>query len=158
MAPQANVMAVVVQGVMNANLPWEPIIVGGVIALGIELLGVGSLPVAIGLYLPLSLSTPIMAGGLVALFVKKRSTRQQYNERNLRGILFSSGMVAGDALIGVIVALMIMSWGAYQRFYDAHEGALHTLTGGHGPLIALIAFGLLILALAHVAVKGLGKK
>jgi len=158
LAPQANVMAVVVQGVMNANLPWEPIIVGGVIALGIELLGVGSLPVAIGLYLPLSLSTPIMAGGLIAMFVRKRSTNQQFNERNLRGILFSSGMVAGDALIGVIVALMIMSWGAYQRFYDAHEGALHTLTGTNGPWIALVAFGLLVLILAHVAMKGLGEK
>jgi len=74
LAPQANVMATVVQGVMNFDLPWEPILVGGVIALAIELLGIQSLPVAIGLYLPLSLSTPLMLGGVVALLVKKART------------------------------------------------------------------------------------
>jgi len=73
LAPQANIMATVVQGVMSFDLPWLPIIVGGVLALVIELLGVPSLPVAIGLYLPLSLSTPIMVGGLVALLIKKTS-------------------------------------------------------------------------------------
>ncbi|HSH00212.1 MAG TPA: oligopeptide transporter, OPT family, partial [candidate division Zixibacteria bacterium] len=63
-APQANAMATIVEAAFGSGLPWPPIIAGGIMALGIELLGVRSLPVAIGMYLPLSLSTPIFAGGL----------------------------------------------------------------------------------------------
>ncbi len=158
LAPQANVMAVVVQGIMNAQLPWQPIIVGGFIALAVELLGISSLPFAIGLYLPLSLSTPIMAGGLVAMLVKKYVKKEEYGEKNLAGTLFASGMVAGDALIGVVVAFMIGSWGAYETFYNAHEGMADTLTGSFGPWLALIAFGLLTVLLARLAFKGVAKK
>ncbi len=157
LAPQANIMATVVQGVMNSNLPWEPIIVGGVIALSIELLGIGSLPVAIGLYLPLSLSTPIMIGGLVAWLVKRQSTKQQYEKRNLRGILFASGMVAGDGLFGVVGAFMIGSWPAFADYYDGHYGMLNSLSGSYGPWVALGVFGLLTATLAHMAFKGFKK-
>ncbi len=158
LAPQANVMATVVQGIMNANLPWEPIIVGGFIALAVELLGISSLPFAIGLYLPLSLSTPIMTGGLVALLVKKYVRKEEYGGKNLAGTLFASGMVAGDALIGVAVAFMIGSWSAYEMFYNEHEGGMDTLTGAWGPWIALAAFASLTLLLARLAFKGVAKK
>ncbi len=158
LAPQANIMATVVQGVMSFNLPWEPILVGGVIALAIELLGVGSLPVAIGLYLPLSLSTPIMAGGIIAWLVKRNSTPEQYTKRNLRGILFASGMVAGDGLFGVVGAFMIGSWPGFAAYYDAHYGMLNSLSGGFGPWLALILFGLLTATMAHMAFKGFGSK
>lgn len=154
LAPQANVMATVVQGIMNTNLPWEPIIVGGFIALAVELLGISSLPFAIGLYLPLSLSTPIMTGGLIALLVKKYVKKEEYKEKNLAGTLFASGMVAGDALIGVAVAFMIGSWGAYEAFYNEHEGMTDVLTGRFGPWLALIAFSLLTLTLASLAFRG----
>jgi len=158
LAPQANVMAVVVQGIMNANLPWQPIIVGGFIALAVELLGISSLPFAIGLYLPLSLSTPIMTGGLVAMLVKKYVRKEEYGAKNLAGTLFASGMVAGDALIGVAVAFMIGSWATYEHFYNEHEGMLDTLSGSWGPWIGLIAFSLLTLMLARLAFKGVAKK
>ncbi|MFH1686220.1 MAG: oligopeptide transporter, OPT family [bacterium] len=158
LAPQANVMATVVQGIMNANLPWEPIIVGGFIALAVELLGISSLPFAIGLYLPLSLSTPIMTGGMVALLVKKYVKKEEYKEKNLSGTLFASGIVAGDALIGVAVAFMIGSWGAYERFYNEHEGMTEVLTGRFGPWLALIAFSLLTLTLANFAFRSIKKK
>jgi len=157
LAPQANIMATVVQGVMNFDLPWQPILIGGVIALAIELLGIGSLPVAIGLYLPLSLSTPIMTGGIIALLVKKYTSSKNYPERNLRGILFSSGMVAGDALVGVVVAVLIGSWGAYATFYDSHYGQWITLSGEYGPYLALILFATLTGILAHMAFKGFKK-
>ena len=147
LAPQANVMAVVVQGVMNANIPWIPIIVGGVIALSVELLGIQSLPVAIGLYLPLSLSTPIMAGGLLALIV--RSTirdRRLGNIRHQMGILFGSGLVAGDAIIGVITAGLIVSSTGYRDFFEGHEAMAESLTGGAGPFVSLaMFFGLAVL-------------
>ncbi len=158
LAPQANVMATVVKGVMNANLPWLPIIVGGMIALAVELLGVGSLPFAIGLYLPLSLSTPIMTGGLVALLIKKWSNAKDFKNRNENGVLFASGLVAGDALIGVAVAFMIGSWGAYEAFYDNHDGMMATLTGSFGPWLSLICFFGLAAVLAHLAWRGFGKK
>ena len=159
LAPQANVMATVVQGVMNANLPWAPILVGGMIALAVELLGISSLPFAIGLYLPLSLSTPIMAGGMVAAIMQKTSkSKQQWGERNLRGTLFASGIVAGDAVVGVIVAGMIGFWASYAGFYDAHDGADLTLTGSFGPWLSLICFAGLTYLLLHFAKRGIGKK
>jgi putative OPT family oligopeptide transporter len=158
LAPQANVMATVVQGVMSFDLPWQPILVGGVIALGIELLGIQSLPVAIGLYLPLSLSTPLMVGGLVALLVKRFTKTKDFTKKNLRGILFASGMVAGDGLVGVIVAFMVGSWGAYRTFYNDHGDMLESLTSGWGPVVALVLFGLMTAVLAHVAFRGIKEK
>jgi putative OPT family oligopeptide transporter len=159
LAPQANVMATVVQGVMNANLPWLPIIVGAMIALAVELLGIQSLPFAIGLYLPLSLSTPLMAGGLIALLVKKMSSsNDDFKKKNENGILFSSGIVAGDALIGVIVAFFIGSWGAYEHFYDSHDSMMSTLTGSFGPWLSLIMFFGLAALLGHLAYRGFKTK
>jgi len=154
LAPQANVMAVVVQGIMNANLPWLPIIVGGMIAVAVELLGISSLPFAIGLYLPLSLSTPIMTGGIVAFAVKKYfKNKEQFNRQNLRGILFASGLVAGDGVIGVMVAFMIGLWPAYAVYYDAHQDMLGSLSGSFGPWMSLIAIALLTAILAHLAFR-----
>jgi uncharacterized oligopeptide transporter (OPT) family protein len=153
-------MATVVQGVMSFDLPWQPILVGGVIALGIELLGVQSLPVAIGLYLPLSLSTPLMIGGLIAMVVKRYTPIKEYAARNLRGILFASGMVAGDGLVGVIVAFMVGSSGVggkYFNFYDEHGGMMDSLSGAFGPWLAIILFGLMAAILAHMAFRGLKK-
>jgi len=157
LAPQANIMATIVQGVMNANLPWTPILVGGMIAVGVELLGVSSLPFAIGLYLPLSLSTPIMAGALIAYIVRKVSSEQEYNQRNLQGVLFASGMVAGDALIGVLVAFMIGSWAGYAGYYDSYEGMMNSVTGPYGPWLALILFGGLAVFMYRMATKGFGR-
>ncbi|MCH6573674.1 MAG: OPT/YSL family transporter, partial [Bacteroidetes bacterium] len=154
LAPQANIMATIVQGVMNSNLPWTPILVGGMIAIGVELLGVSSLPFAIGLYLPLSLSTPIMAGALIAYIVRKVSSDQEYNQRNLQGVLFASGMVAGDALIGVLVAFMIGSWAGYAGYYDSYEGMMNSVTGPYGPWLALILFGGLAVFMYRMSTKG----
>jgi putative OPT family oligopeptide transporter len=160
LAPQANVMATVVQGVMNANLPWQPIIVGGMIALAVELLGISSLPFAIGLYLPLSLSTPIMAGGLIA-FLMQRTARSVKDKgaRSLRGVLFSSGIVAGDALVGVFVAFLIgVNLYSYADFYDAHDGMMITLTGAFGPYVSLICFAGLASLLAWMAYRGFSSR
>jgi putative OPT family oligopeptide transporter len=138
LAPQANVMAVIVQGVMTGNLPWIPIIVGCMLAAAIELVGISSLPFAIGLYLPLDLSTPIMAGGLIALVVRKISKKAVVKKREERGILFGSGLVAGDALLGVIIAFIIAFIPAYRTFYEAHEEL--SLSAAYGPWISLVAF------------------
>lgn len=138
LAPQANVMSVIVQGVMTGNLPWIPIIVGCMLAAAIELVGISSLPFAIGLYLPLNLSTPIMAGGLIALIVRKISKEDVAKRREERGILFGSGLVAGDALLGVIIAFIIAFSSSYRAFYEAHEEL--SLTAAYGPWVSLVAF------------------
>ncbi|MBN2227538.1 MAG: oligopeptide transporter, OPT family [candidate division Zixibacteria bacterium] len=159
LAPQANVMATVVQGVMNANIPWQPIIVGGMIALAVELLGIQSLPFAIGLYLPLSLSTPIMVGGLVAMLIKKSTVKKTvFNARQQMGILFASGVVAGDAIIGVVTALLIVVSTGYREFFDGHEGMNASLTGAFGPYLSLIAFFGLALMLYFMARSGASNK
>jgi len=152
LAPQANVMATVVQGVMNANIPWAPILVGGMIALAVELLGIQSLPFAIGLYLPLSLSTPLMAGGILTYLVKK-STRKEVisKSRYQMGILFGSGLVAGDALIGVGTAGLIVGSTGYRTFFDSYEGMLSTLSGPVGPYLSLAAFAGLAIMFYFVA-------
>jgi putative OPT family oligopeptide transporter len=139
LAPQANVMSAIVQGVMTGNLPWIYVTVGAMIALTVELLGIPSLPFSIGLYLPLDLSTPIMAGGLIALIVRKISGSEDIaKKREERGVLFGSGLIAGDALIGVFIAFVIAGWGKYREFYEAYESV--SLSGSFGPWLALIAF------------------
>lgn len=154
LAPQANVMATVVQGVMNANIPWAPILVGGMIALAVELLGIQSLPFAIGLYLPLSLSTPLMAGGLLAMLVKKSTRLKPLSKsRHQMGILFGSGLVAGDAIVGVATAGLIVGWNNYRTFFDSHEGMSNTLSGVFGPYLSLIAFAALGILFYFMAKK-----
>jgi putative OPT family oligopeptide transporter len=144
LAPQANVMAAIVQGVMMGNLPWGPILVGVMLGTAIELVGVSSLPFAIGLYLPLSLSTPIMAGGLLSLAIKKASkSPKEAAQRGEKGILFGSGLVAGDALIGVAVAIAIYASDGYRAFYEGNEA--EPLTGALGPWVSLAAFAALMI-------------
>lgn len=99
-APQATLMKMIVEGVMNANLPWTLVFAGAAIAVVIEIIGIPVLPFAVGLYLPIYLSTGIMAGGLVRLFFdkKKQSTGD--------GVLYSSGLIAGEGLIGILLAVL----------------------------------------------------
>ena len=141
LAPQANVMATIVNGVMTGNIPWLYIIVGIMLASAIELVGISSLPFAIGLYLPLELSTPIMAGGLIALFVRKVAKPQELKTREERGILFSSGLVAGDALIGIATAFLIAFYAKYRAFNEL--GKETPLSGSIAPWLALVVFALL---------------
>lgn len=104
-APQATLMKLVVEGTMGGNLPWTLVAIGGFIAVMAEIIGIPVLPFCIGLYLPVHLSTGIMSGGLIRLyFDKKNNNNDKGTIRN--GILFSSGMIAGEGLIGIILALL----------------------------------------------------
>ncbi len=108
-APQANIMRMLVDGVLDGNLPWALIVIGGAIAVTLELLGVPGLPFAVGFYLPLSLTTPIMIGGVVRWLIERRGRRQHEDDP---GILTASGLVAGNGLMGVgLVAIMaLIGW------------------------------------------------
>lgn len=102
LAPQANIMRLLVDGVMGGSLPWVLIITGMAAALVVELLGLPALPFAVGLYLPLELSTPIMVGGVIRWLTGRIGRRQA--EVQDPGILGASGLVAGHGLVGVTMA------------------------------------------------------
>lgn len=141
-APQANAMSAVVKGVMTGNLPWIFVIVGTMVGLSIELLGVHALPVAIGLYLSPDLSTPIVIGSLIYLAVQTFSNGGLKNSRIEKGILFGSGLVAGDALVGVGIAFLVGSISSYEAFFR-REDNIGTWLGGYGQIFTLGIFLLL---------------
>ena len=105
-APQATLMKMIIEGVMEGNLPWALVFIGVFIAIVIEILGISVLPVAIGLYLPLELSSTIMIGGVIRWFVDKKKADKEENKDANSGILFCSGMIAGEGLVGIILAIL----------------------------------------------------
>ncbi len=106
-APQATLMKMIIEGVMNANLPWNLVFIGVFVAIVIEIIGIPVLPFAIGVYLPVHLNACIMVGGLIRLFMdksKKEETKKQATIND--GILYCSGMIAGEGLAGIALALL----------------------------------------------------
>lgn len=111
-APQATLMKMIVEGVMQENLPWTLVFAGVFIAIVIELLRIPVLPFAVGLYLPLHLSVGIMVGGMIRLYVSKMQINEsEKKDRMENGILYSSGLIAGEGLIGILLAVLaIVPW------------------------------------------------
>lgn len=105
-APQATLMKMIIEGVMQGNLPWALVFIGVFIAIVVEILGISVLPVAIGLYLPLELSSTIMIGGVIRWFVDKKKADKEENKDANSGILFCSGMIAGEGLVGILLAIL----------------------------------------------------
>lgn len=106
-APQATLMKMVVEGVMGGNLPWALIFCGAFIAIVVEILQIPVLPFAVGLYLPIHLSTPIMVGGLIRLYYDKKKMDSETEKKSMveNGVLYSSGMIAGEGLVGILLAV-----------------------------------------------------
>ncbi|PCJ19306.1 MAG: oligopeptide transporter, OPT family [Candidatus Cloacimonadota bacterium] len=103
-APQANLMKIVVDGVMGDTLPWALVMSGVFISIFIEMLGINSLAFAVGLYLPMSLSVPIMIGGLIRMWVDYSKKDPKQENRREAGVLYCSGLIAGAALVGLFIA------------------------------------------------------
>ena len=99
-----------------------------------------------------------MTGGLVSLIIDKCAKEDNRKKKNENGLLFSSGLVAGDALVAVLVAFMIGTWTTFEHFYDAHEGMMKTVTGNFGPWLSLICFLCLAAVLGHLAWHGSREK
>lgn len=148
-APQATLMKMIVEGVMEENLPWMLIFIGIFIAVAVEIMGIPGLPVAIGLYLPLELSATIMLGGIVRLVTdylnKKQSDRTEGDAG--AGILFCSGLIAGEGLVGIILAVFAVT-GLNERI-DL-SGRINT--GMVGGIV------LLVVMIISVAISSLKKK
>ena len=106
-AAQATMMKMLVEGIMNAELPWALIFIGVFIAIVAEILKVPVMPFAVGMYLPFSLSAGIMAGGAVRFIVEKiKGTDEEKKARADRGVLFTSGLIAGEGIIGIVLAVL----------------------------------------------------
>lgn len=110
-APQGMMMKMIVEGIMNAQLPWSLIFIGVFIAVVIEILGVPVMPVAVGMYLPFSLSAGIMCGGVIRWFVEKRlkNNEKESKEAVERGVLYTSGLIAGEGLMGILLAVFAVA-------------------------------------------------
>lgn len=105
-AAQATMMKMLVEGIMNGELPWALIFIGVFIAIVVEILHMPVMPFAVGMYLPFSLSAGIMAGGVVRILVeKKKGTEKEKKARTDRGLLFTSGMIAGEGIVGILLAV-----------------------------------------------------
>lgn len=107
-APQASLMKLVVEGVMGGTLPWTLIIIGVFIAIAVEVIGIPVLAFAVGLYLPIHLSAPIFVGGLVKWYMeskRKYDSEAQKKDCIEAGVLYCSGMIAGEGLVGILLAV-----------------------------------------------------
>lgn len=115
-APQPNAMAAVLSGLMQTgNAPWHLYGIGVIVAVIVEMIGISGLAFALGMYLQIELNSPILAGAIVAWFVKKSSKDEATSKsRHDRGLLIASGLIAGGAIIGVVDALLLFFEDKYQ--------------------------------------------
>jgi uncharacterized oligopeptide transporter (OPT) family protein len=104
-APQATLMKLVIEGVLDAKLPWVLVGMGVCIAVAAELMRLPSLPLAVGVYLPVSTMATVFAGGLLRWLMERRAQgKEQRQRRTEQGVLFGSGLVGGEGVLGVAVA------------------------------------------------------
>lgn len=109
-AAQATMMKMLVEGIMNAELPWALIFIGVFIAVVAEILQIPVMPFAVGMYLPFSLSAGIMAGGIVRFIVEKiKGTDEEKKARTDKGVLFTSGLIAGEGIMGIVLAILAVA-------------------------------------------------
>ncbi len=117
-APKAHLMALIIDGILSRKLPWSLVLLGVSVALVLELCGVPSLPFAVGVYLPLSASTPIFVGGAVRWVADRLSRRSEAESEMSPGVLLSSGYIAGGAIAGIVYALMAAFYEDAMRRLD----------------------------------------
>ncbi len=135
-APQANAMAKVIEPLMmGGDTPWILYMVGAILAAILNWLGVPALAFCLGMFIPLSLNTPMLVGGAIAYYVSHSSKDQAVNDRRRdRGTLLSSGLIAGGALFGVFAAVTRFAGFEY----------VNPLNGGLTQILGCTAYALLI--------------
>jgi putative OPT family oligopeptide transporter len=151
-APQATLMATIIKGLLSQNLPWGLVLVGVFISVTLELCGVRSLSFAVGSYLPIATTAPIFVGGLVRAFVEHRTGAAEESEVGA-GTLFSSGLIAGGSLCGILFAVLVGTGHiAGPQSIGNILAFLHDGTSGY------IASALLFAALAAILARAAQKK
>lgn len=153
-APQATLMKMVIEGIMDNNLPWGLILIGVCIAVVVEIIGIPVLPFAIGVYLPVQLNACIMVGGLIRLFFDRMKEGKKKENAISNGILFCSGMIAGEGLVGILLALLAVF--NVASLLDL-SGILNLPTWASN-IGSLVVFGLVIVSLLMFTVWKKDKK
>ena len=150
-APQATLMATIIRGLLSQNLPWGLVLVGVFITVTLELCGIHSLSFAVGSYLPIATTAPIFAGGLVRAYVEKRTGRAEESEVGA-GTLFSSGLIAGGSLAGILYAVLFGRNLIAEA--DSGTGLIPSLHEGTiGNVLGALVFIALAVVLARAAQK-----
>jgi putative OPT family oligopeptide transporter len=147
-APQATLMATIINGLLNQNLPWGLVLVGIFIAVTLELCGIRSLSFAVGLYLPIATTAPIFAGGMVRWWVERKTGAAQDSDIST-GTLFSSGLIAGGSIAGILFAVLVGT-GYITGFQTI--GAMFPFFAADG-LVGELASAALFLALAVIVAR-----
>jgi putative OPT family oligopeptide transporter len=151
-APQATLMATIIKGLLSQNLPWGLVLVGVFLSVTLELCGVRSLSFAVGSYLPIATTAPIFAGGLVRAYVEHRTGAHEESEVGA-GTLFSSGLIAGGSLCGILYAILVGT--GRIGLPQALGNALPFL---HSGASGWVAGALLFFALALILARNAQKK
>ena len=153
-APQATLMSTIIKGLLSQNLPWGLVLVGVFISITLELCGIHSLSFAVGSYLPIATTAPIFAGGLVRWFVERKTGIAEESEVGA-GTLFSSGLIAGGSLAGILYAVLF----GRQLIEAADDGAnLGRIPLLHEGTIGMVAGGLLFAALGVILARAAQRK
>lgn len=160
-APQATLMATLAKGILSFNLDWQFVMVGVFIAVMIELCEIKALAFAIGLYLPLSTTLPIFIGGAIKGFVDWRAEKKdevKADDDLGKGSLFATGLIAGGALAGVIVALLSVDETIFKALakVSAEHGLTSALGGGGYAILGVVFFAAMAFMLYRQAIKKTG--
>lgn len=159
-APQATLMATLIKGILSQNLDWQYVFAGVFLAITMELCGIKSLSFAVGAYLPLATTLPIFIGGAIRGLVENRQKKDHVviaaeDEELGKGNLFATGLVAGGAVAGVVIAFISGSAGG-EQFLTAisrEEGLIHLLGQGGYFILGSAMFALMGWGLYKVAIK-----
>jgi hypothetical protein len=150
-APKARLMSLIIDGILTQKLPWGLVLLGVALALVLELCGISALPFAVGVYLPISASTPIFVGGVVRYLVdrKQKGAQSEVEAETGPGVLFSSGLIAGGAIAGILLALTQIMEGVSEKL-DFSKAMGHL---GESDLFSLMVFLLAAFLLFFIGKK-----
>lgn len=167
-APKATLMSYIIKGILNQELPWGLVLIGAMIAIMLELAGVPSLAFAVGLYLPISTSTPIFVGGMIRwavdLYLRKKFAAQNLSSEQIdaetdksNGVLIASGYIAGGAIAGIMVALFSLDYGFLNSLKQIKDNWAEWaatsnpfFAGEYADWLGLIPFWILAIILYYV--------
>ena len=152
-APQATLMKTVLDGVLGGDLRWDLVGIGAAFAVVVMLFKIPPLPFAVGMYLPLYTMTPVFIGGLIRHYVDKKYKMENDEKGKDQGILLGSGLIAGEGLMGVVIAIIAVVISKTPKYLE-----IHYPTEWMGEIVSVIAFTILGWYLYRVAAKSWKEK
>ncbi|HYL20836.1 MAG TPA: OPT/YSL family transporter, partial [Gemmatimonadales bacterium] len=155
-SPKATIMALITDGILTHKLPWALVLLGVFVTIAIELMGVQALPVAVGVYLPISTSSAMFAGGVIRWLIERRAQTRQQSIAEVEsgpGVLFSSGLIAGGAICGIVIAGIAGVLGSADALAEKVP-LFHALGGlAQSSLLAYVLFAALGVLLYRIALR-----